>query len=162
MKKCHFWAKFRPKSMNLKEKLLTIAQNLDLSKAELARQLGIAKSNFIGDGLRSELNGAVIVKFCQLYPQVSAEWLLRDEKPIMRSMSDEVPAETNVNNGVNNGHIGYERNTTPADPAPAIVPAYCDVKTCELLKAKDETILSQKDTIEAQRITIDALRGGQK
>lgn len=141
--------------MNLKEKLLTIAQNLDLSKTELARQLGIAKSNFIGDGLRSELNGAVIVKFCQLYPQVSAEWLLRDEKPIMRSMSDEVPTETNVNNGVNNGHIGSEHNTIPADQTPAAFPAYCDTKTCELLKAKD-------DVIEAQRITIDALRGAQK
>lgn len=141
--------------MNLKEKLLIIAQNLDLSKAELARQLGIAKSNFIGEGLRSELSGAVIVKFCQLYPQVSAEWLLRDEKPIMRSMGDNVTTETNVNNGVNNGHIGSEHNTVPADPTPTTIPAYCDTKTCELLKAKD-------DVIEAQRITIDLLRETKK
>lgn len=140
---------------NIKEKVLNFGQSIGLSKAEIARQLGISKSNFVGDVMSSELNSSVVIKFCRLYPEVSAEWLLRDEGPMLRSMGDEVPTETNVNNGVNNGHIGSEHNTMPADIPSASFPAYCDTKTCELLKAKD-------DVIEAQRITIEALRGATK
>lgn len=101
------------------------------------------------------MGGDALAKFLNAYPEVSAEWLMRGVEPMFRSMGDNVTTETNVNNGVNNGHIGSEHNTVPADPTPATFPAYCDIKNCELLKAKD-------DVIEAQRITIEALRGATK
>ena len=145
-----------------KVRILSFCEETGRTKTEISQKIEVSDTNFVGKNMTCAMGGDALAKFLNAYPEVSAEWLMRGVEPMFRSMGDEVPAETNVNNGVNNGHIGSEHNTVPADPAPAIVPAYCDVKTCELLKAKDETILSQKDTIEAQRITIDALRGGQK
>lgn len=129
--------------VNLKEKLLTVAQIFDLSKAELARKMGISKSNFVGESLKSELNGAFLVKFCEQFPEVSAEWLLRDQGPMLKTESKEC-TEQNINNGVNVGHIGSEHHIN-VDPEQM---PNCDA--CQLLKAKQETI-------EAQRIAINTL-----
>ncbi len=69
---------------NVKEKILIFVQSIGLSKAEIARQLGISKSNFVGEAMSSDLNVSMVIKFCQLYPQVSAEWLLRGEGSMLR------------------------------------------------------------------------------
>ena len=129
--------------VNLKEKLLNFAQIFDLSKAELARKMGISKSNFVGESLKSELNGASLVKFCEQFPEVSAEWLLRDQGPMLKSEIKE-HTEQNINNGVNVGHIGSEHHIN-VDPEQA---PNCD--TCQMIKL-------QQETIEAQRIAINAL-----
>jgi len=150
---------FSAKIPTIKAKILSFSLETGVKISTISKAIGVAHSNFRGKNLESSLNAEAASKFLVAFPQVSADWLMRDEGPMLRSMGDELPTETNVNNGVNNGHIGSEHNTVPADPTPAAVPAYCDVKTCELLKAKEETILSQKDTIEAQRITIQALQG---
>lgn len=128
--------------VNLKEKLLTCAQFFELTKADLARKIGISKSNFVGESLKSELNGASLVKFCEQFPDVSAEWLLRDQGPMLKSDIKEA-AEHNINNGVNVGHIG-SGNHVEQDPDAAP-----DCDACKLLQAKQEVIDAQKIAIEA-------------
>lgn len=128
--------------VNLKEKLLTCAQFFELTKADLARKIGISKSNFVGESLKSELNGASLVKFCEQFPDVSAEWLLRDQGPMLKSDIKEA-AEHNINNGVNVGHIG-SGNHVEQDPDAAP-----DCDACKLLQAKQEVIEAQKIAIEA-------------
>lgn len=128
--------------VNLKEKLLNCAQFFGLSKAELARKIGISKSNFVGESLKSELNGASLVKFCEQFPDISAEWLLRDQGPMLKSDIKEA-AEHNINNGVNVGHIGSEHH---ADSELELAP---NCEKCQLLQAKQEVIDAQKIAIEA-------------
>ncbi len=128
--------------VNLKEKLLNCAHFFELTKADLARKIGISKSNFVGESLKSELNGASLVKFCEQFPDVSAEWLLRDQGPMLKSDIKEA-AEHNINNGVNVGHIG-SGNHVEQDPDAAP-----DCDACKLLQAKQEVIEAQKIAIEA-------------
>lgn len=151
--------------MTLKEKLLTVGQHYDLSKTELARRLGIAKSNFISDGLLSELNSGILVKFCAVFPDVNADWLLRDKQPMLLSdipvKDPPQPAhqETNVNNGVNLGKIGSDHTTGDADERPAGQKTdkkespcvTCGKTDCIFLQAKQEVIDAQKITIETLR-----------
>ena len=127
--------------VNLKEKLLNCAQFFELTKADLARKIGISKSNFVGESLKSELNGVSLVKFCEQFPDVSAEWLLRDQGPMLKSDIKEA-AEHNINNGVNVGHIGSGAHIEDPDAAP-------DCDACKLLQAKQEVIEAQKIAIEA-------------
>lgn len=91
---------------NVKEKILFFVQSIGLSKAEIARQLGISKSNFVGEAMTSDLNVSMVIKFCQLYPQVSAEWLLRGTGDMLITNK---PMEINIDNS-SRGH--HNTNTT--------------------------------------------------
>lgn len=96
---------------NVKEKILLFVQSIGLSKAEIARQLGISKSNFVGEAMTSDLNVSMVIKFCQLYPQVSAEWLLRGTGDMLITNK---PTEININNsnmGHHNTNIGSDTQT---------------------------------------------------
>lgn len=96
---------------NVKEKILLFVQSIGLSKAEIARQLGISKSNFVGEAMTSDLNVSMVIKFCQLYPQVSAEWLLRGTGDMLITNK---PTEININNsnmGHHNTNIGSGTQT---------------------------------------------------
>ncbi len=86
---------------NVKEKILLFVQSIGLSKAEIARQLGISKSNFVGEAMTSDLNVSMVIKFCQLYPQVSAEWLLRGTGDMLITNK---PMEINIDNSSRGGH----------------------------------------------------------
>lgn len=91
---------------NVKKKILLFVQSIGLSKAEIARQLGISKSNFVGEAMTSDLNVSMVIKFCQLYPQVSAEWLLRGTGDMLITNK---PMEINIDNS-SRGH--HNTNTT--------------------------------------------------
>lgn len=96
---------------SVKEKILFFVQYIGLSKAEIARQLGISKSNFVGEAMASDLNVSMVIKFCQLYPQVSAEWLLRGTGDMLITNK---PTEININNsnmGHHNTNIGSGTQT---------------------------------------------------
>lgn len=127
---------------NIKEKLLNFGQFCGLTKTEIAHRIGISKSNFVGESMKSDISSGILARFCSEFPTVSAEWLLRDNGPMI--IEGDTVTETNVNNGVNNGHIGsgdhLEEKPSPSAPA-------CD--NCALLKAKDETIAAQRIAIEA-------------
>lgn len=86
---------------NVKEKILLFVQSIGLSKAEIARQLGISKSNFVGEAMTSDLNVSMVIKFCQLYPQVSAEWLLRGTGDMLITNK---PMEINIDNSSRGRH----------------------------------------------------------
>lgn len=123
----------------IKEKILSYCNQKGIKKSKIAQKIEVSETNFTGRNLQSSIGSDALVKFLTAFPEVSAEWLLRDEGPMFRN------GDTNMVNGVNNGHVGstygVEKQETPAPS--------CD--QCALLAAKDQVI-------EAQRIAIDALR----
>ncbi len=138
--------------MKLKEKLLNFGQSIGLNKSDLAHELGISKSNFVGESMKSELNGGLLVKFCKIHPEISTDWLLRDEGPMLRNGDQTVnvfdgSGNNAVINGINNGTV-EQHDTSQCPPC----------EQCPLLEAKNQVIEAQQGTIEAQRIAIDSLR----
>ena len=136
---------------NIKEKLLNFGQFYGLNKSEMAHRLNISKSNFVGDSMRSEVGSKILERFCKEFPTVLAEWLLRDTEPMIIG-SDAQLSETNINNGVNIGHIGSSEHQDEAQNIPTPT---CDA--CALLNAKEQVIRAQQTTILAQQRTIELL-----
>ncbi|MEG1998684.1 MAG: S24 family peptidase [Bacteroidales bacterium] len=67
------------KNLTIKERILFYAKNQGIDKADMFAKIGIATSNFRGNGLKSEMGGNKIVSFLTEYKDVSPEWLLTGE-----------------------------------------------------------------------------------
>lgn len=80
--------------LTVKGKILSFLEKTNTPKEDFYRKIGIAPSNFKGVGLNSGLGGDKIVKILTCYPELSADWLLRDEGNMLR-----LDFETNKENG---------------------------------------------------------------
>ena len=85
------------KKMTVKYKILSFLEQTGTPKEDFYKKIGVAPSNFKGVGLNSGLGGDKIVKILTLYPELSADWLLRDEGEMLRGFPD-----TNKENGQKN------------------------------------------------------------
>ncbi|QFQ13772.1 S24 family peptidase [Pseudoprevotella muciniphila] len=65
--------------LTVKRKILSFLEKIGIQKEEYYKKIGVAPSNFKGVGLQSMPGGEIIVKTLTLYPQLSADWLLRDK-----------------------------------------------------------------------------------
>lgn len=122
----------------IKEKILSFCESQGIKKSRIAQRIDVSETNFIGKNLQSSIGSDAIVKFLTEFPEVSAEWLLRDKEPMIinteQSFSFSNSGAGAMVNGVNNGTVQKNEG---------------DCQECALLKAKDETIAAQKVTIEA-------------
>ena len=80
--------------MTVKGKILYFLEKTGTPKEDFYKKIGVAPSNFKGVGLNSGLGGDKIVKILTFYPELSADWLLRDEGEMIR-----YDFETNKENG---------------------------------------------------------------
>ena len=134
---------FLSKNPTIKGKIMLFSASTGVKITTIADAMNVSKSNFRGKNIASSLNAEAVARFLINYPSVSADWLMRDQGPMLKTETGE-SMEQNINNGVNVGHIGSEHHIN-VDPEQS---PNCD--TCQLLKAKQETI-------DAQRIAINAL-----
>jgi len=143
--------------MSIKLKILKFCEEKELKISSVAKKIDVSSTNFIGRNLESSIGSDALVKFLKHYPEVSAEWLMRDEGPMLRT--EIAIGEQNINNGVNNGHIGSEHMldslteslSKPQTPVDVSIPVSCDWKGCLILQMKQEVI-------DAMRITIKTLQ----
>lgn len=127
----------------VKQRILQFLDFKEISKYQFYKFTGIT------NGILSQTNGISeenLLRFLTTFPEISAEWLLRGEGA-MTVGGDAATAETNINNGVNNGHIGH-REAHQSAPACA---------SCTLLEAKEQTIRAQQTTIQSQQRAIELL-----
>ncbi len=90
--------------MTIKEKILTFLDSRGIKKADFFESIGVAPSNFKGTAKYSELGGDKIVKILTAFPELSAEWLLRGEGPMLRDKKNCFPqelVETDPQKGIN-------------------------------------------------------------
>lgn len=124
--------------MKIKEKMVEFSTKKGETTVEFTTKLGVADSNFRGKYIEKGINSDVVIRFLEMYPDCSAEWLLRDKEPMIinteQSFSFNNSGAGAMVNGVNNGTVQKNEG---------------DCQECALLKAKDETIAAQKVTIEA-------------
>lgn len=136
-------SEFLSKNPTIKGKIMLFSATTGVKITTIAEAMNVSKSNFRGKNIASSLNAEAVARFLINYPSVSADWLMRDQGPMLKTETGE-SMEQNINNGVNVGHIGSDHHIN-VDPEQS---PNCD--TCQLLKAKQETI-------DAQRIAINAL-----
>lgn len=69
--------------MTIKEKILTFLDSQGIKKTEFFEEVGLSPSNFKGAAKYGELGGDKIAKILTMYPNLSAEWLMRDRGPMI-------------------------------------------------------------------------------
>lgn len=67
------------KILTIKDKILTFLQEKGIKKADFFEQMGIQPSNFKGKNMQSQPGGDMLIKILSIYPDLSADWLLRDK-----------------------------------------------------------------------------------
>ncbi len=74
--------------MTIKEKILTFLDAQGIKKTDFFEAIGLSPSNFKGIAKQTELGGEKIAKILTLYPQLSAEWLMRGTGPMLLAEVD--------------------------------------------------------------------------
>lgn len=98
--------------MTIKEKILTFLDCKGIRKAEFFESIGIAPSNFKGAAKQTELGGDKIVRILTAFPDLSAEWLLRDEGNMIRTPSESSNSERQ--------NVAPTEHTTPQSIEPLV------------------------------------------
>jgi len=73
------------KLTNIKDRVLYIAENKEVSKQDFFRKTGLNYSNFTGKSKESDLNSKSVAEILLTYPDVNPEWLLTGEGDMLKS-----------------------------------------------------------------------------
>lgn len=86
--------------LTIKERILSFLESQGIKKVDFFEATGIQSSNFKGKNMSSQPGGDMLVKVLTIYPQLSAEWLLRGEGNMLKNISthDEPQAVNDSNN----------------------------------------------------------------
>lgn len=71
--------------MTIKERILSFLESQGIKKVDFFDATGIQSSNFKGKNMSSQPGGDMIVRVLTIYPNLSAEWLLRGEGDMLKS-----------------------------------------------------------------------------
>lgn len=80
--------------LTIKDKILAFLNEQNIRKVDFFEATGIQSSNFKGKNMASQPGGDMIVKILTLYPELSAEWLLRGEGNMIKTDDAIVPTKT--------------------------------------------------------------------
>lgn len=84
--------------LTIKDKILAFLKERNIRKIDFFEATGIQSSNFKGKNMASQPGGEMIVKVLTLYPELSAEWLLRGEGNMIK------PDDTNISTTIHVAH----------------------------------------------------------
>jgi phage repressor protein C with HTH and peptisase S24 domain len=73
------------KISTIKERILSFLEYKGIKKADFYQTTGVADSNFKGKNLYSQPGSDVLVKILTSYPDISAEWLLTGNGPMLKT-----------------------------------------------------------------------------
>ncbi|QRY58728.1 hypothetical protein [Sphingobacterium siyangense] len=118
--------------MNVKERVLLIAETKGISKTEFFKDVQLSYANFKGGQKNTALSSDAMVAILSKHPDISPAWLLMGEGTMMRK---------------------DERNVVSAPPAET-APA-----TAEGLGIYRQLVNALEQTVKAQEKTIQSLEG---
>ncbi len=138
------------------EKVAIIASKEGLSINAMEKIIGASKG-VIGRAItqNSDIQAKWVLLIAEKFPKYSAEWLLRDEEPMLRDINAAHTTATATGKdamavGVNQGTITpiAHNSTNELD----------NRDIAALLAAKDDVIRTQQDTIATQKAFIECLQ----
>ena len=119
----------------VKKRLLQFAKTQKLMMGDFYKKISVVQSNFSGEGAKSALSTDKIIHILNIYPELSADWLLLEKGEMLRRNTPKnVAIASAPQSNASNGDIKID--------APA-----------ELLKL----LSSQQDSISILSKTIDRL-----
>lgn len=71
--------------LTIKEKIMTFLNERSIKKVDFFEATGIQPSNFKGKNMLSQPGGDMLVKILTIYPDLSAEWLMRGEGDMIKT-----------------------------------------------------------------------------
>lgn len=71
--------------LTIKERILSFLESQGIKKVDFFEATSIQSSNFKGKNMSSQPGGDMIVRVLTIYPNLSAEWLLRGEGDMLKS-----------------------------------------------------------------------------
>lgn len=117
----------------VKNRLLQFAKNQNLMLMDFYEKISIAQSNFSGKGADSALSTDKIIHILNVYPELSADWLLLEKGEMLRKNNTK---SINIASGPqSNAGSG---NLTVAAPAQLL----------DIITSQQETINRQSSIIE--------------
>ncbi|APU99483.1 MULTISPECIES: hypothetical protein [Sphingobacterium] len=118
--------------MNVKERVLLIAETKGISKTEFFKDVQLSYANFKGGQKNTALSSDAMVAILSKHPDISPAWLLMGEGTMMRK---------------------DERNVVSAPPAETAP------STAEGLGIYRQLVNALEQTVKAQEKTIQSLEG---
>lgn len=76
-------------NLTIKERILSFLESQGIKKVDFFEATGIQSSNFKGKNMSSQPGGDMLVKVLTIYPNLSAEWLLRGEGNMLKDLSNQ-------------------------------------------------------------------------
>lgn len=154
------------KMMTIKEKMVYFCQQKNITITQMAQDIKASATNFSTSNLNSTPGGDIILRFLQEYPEVSAEWLLRNDGDMLKSKHLNVSTTNTGNNstviGVNAGAINTNSSIKETHDETTPEPKYSNDEMLKakdiIIQAKDEIIKSKQETIDVQNKLIIALQ----
>ncbi|MGQ1944530.1 hypothetical protein [Ornithobacterium rhinotracheale] len=70
---------------NIKERVLYLSENVEVTKQEFFRKIGITYGNFTGKKKERPLNSDAIENILLIYPETNPEWLLTGEGEMLKT-----------------------------------------------------------------------------
>lgn len=102
--------------LTLKEKILSFLSEMGIRKVDFFEKTGIQSSNFKGVNVKSAPGGDMLVKILTLYPELSAEWLMRGEGEMLRNSKNPFTRELTDSDPTTGQN--YIPPTSPIEAAP--------------------------------------------
>lgn len=78
--------------MNVKERVLLIAERKEISKTEFFKEVGLSYANFKGGQKNTALSSDAMIAILTRHPDISPAWLLLGEGKMMRRVEAVSPA----------------------------------------------------------------------
>jgi len=118
----------------IKQRLIKYLEYKEISKEEFYKITGISGSNFKGKGLESELGGDKIAKILSIFGEISAEWFINGNGPMIKSLN-------------NNYNVANEQ---PGN--------YSTADICAICREKDRTIDAMRMANQALQVALNTLQ----
>lgn len=134
--------------LTIKDKILTFLKGQGIRKIDFFEATGIQPSNFKGKNMASQPGGEMIVKILTLYPELSAEWLLRGEGDMIKTDNTNIPTSTQFAH--KSGIRGNEEKSTGQNIPPEMIDRFLSTITEQaeeigMLKQKIAQFEKEKD-----------------
>lgn len=156
-------------STYIKERILLIAECLDISKEEFTASIGTSYGNFRGKSKYTSVSSDTIAEISAKYPQVNIYWVLTGEGEMLRS-SNIVQGERNAvgnNQGTITGHNVGDNSINIAAPSIGKQKIIHPDRTIEIQQSTqdDSSLVELQEayklaltTIENQKLEITSLK----
>ena len=118
--------------LTIKERILSFLEVSGIKKVDFFEATGIQSSNFKGKNMSSQPGGDMLVKVLTLYPEISAEWLMRGEGGMLK---------------VSHATLSNKQKNTIAHQTPSEVPPMVIDKLLTTIQAQAEEIGQLRERI---------------